>query len=127
MRPGRHVMLVCNRRRTRDSGLLRDYEDLLVQWGTDYQEVAGSWDVERSLDVLFGGRVRGQALLEYQQTLDRPGLLARVMSSSYMPGAHDPAHGPMLDDLNQLFDLHQTGGTVALDYDTHVYWGQIQE
>jgi hypothetical protein len=60
------------------------------------------------------------------QKLDRAGLRARLLSSSYVPAAGHPWHEPMLASLENLFDAHQVDGTVAMEYELRAYaarWG----
>ena len=60
-----------------------------------------------------------------EQILSRVGLRGRLLSSSYAPGPDHPDREPMLEALDLLFERHQTDGSVRIDYDTTVYYGQL--
>ncbi len=125
LRRGGWVVLIWNSRRTEGTPFLEAYETFLKQWGIDYAEVQRRYDVTASLLALFGGSAYERASFENAQSLDWDGLRGRVLSSSYMPGAEHPAHGAMLDALRALFDEHQEGGRLRIDYDTDVYFATL--
>ncbi len=125
----RWVVLLWNARRVDTTPFLRAYEALLERYGTDYREVRHkNIDVAR-LCVLFGGEL-GEAFqlrrLYNEQRFDFAGLRGRLLSSSYTPTAGDPSHGPMLRDLKTIFDEHAEDETVAIEYDTEIYFGRIR-
>ena len=60
-----------------------------------------------------------------RQEFDYAGLEGRLLSSSYAPGPEHPKHAPMLQELKTIFDAHVSGGRVAFDYTTRVYFGRL--
>lgn len=118
-RRGRAAM-VWNTRRTDGSAFLRDYEALLGEFGTDYRAVRHDRDEASRLGVFFRHGF-DRVTFPNAQHLGRAGLRGRVLSSSYTPGADDPRRAPMLAALDRLFDTHQQGGVVTIDYDTELY------
>jgi SAM-dependent methyltransferase len=124
LRPPRRVALVWNARRAATTPFLSDYERLLLDFGTDYAEV-GHRGVERGrLEAFYGGAIRTERF-DNRQWLDRAGLRARLLSSSYVPASGEPRHEEMLGALEALFDRHQEDGRVAIDYDTELHLGML--
>lgn len=125
LRPGGRVVVVWNDRNLSASPLMADYEELLHEFGTDYERV----DHQRHGDALvreFFASVRFEhRTLAHEQVLDREGLRGRLMSSSYVPGPGRPRHREMLLELDALFDTHQRCGTVAFSYTTRVYFAPL--
>lgn len=125
LRQPRWVALLWNRRRLRATPFLAAYEDLLLEFGTDYQAVrhdaAGYRD---PIDAFYGGRHRRRELPN-EQVLDREGLVGRLLSSSYTPAAGHPDREPMLARLDEIFDRYQDGGSVVMEYDTEIFAGRL--
>jgi SAM-dependent methyltransferase len=123
LRPGGWLVLLWNEREVDTTPFLRDYEQLLLLYGTDYQEVRH----ERTTDEVnefFDPAPYRQCVFPMRQEFDHPGLEGRLLSSSYAPGPGHPKHQPMLRDLERIFDAHAENGRVAFDYKTRVYFGQ---
>jgi hypothetical protein len=57
--------------------------------------------------------------------LDYAGLEGRLLSSSYTPQPGDSRYEPMLRELRRIFDQYQINGQVGFEYDTPVYYGQL--
>lgn len=123
LRPGGWAVLVWNERRTRSTPFLAAYERLLRAYGTDYEAVARQHADEESLARFFGPGGFGLRTLDNAQVFEFEGLRGRLLSSSYVPGPDHPDHGPMLEELGEVFQTHQSGGTVTVEYDTRVYYG----
>ena len=122
LRPDGFVAVVWNSRRRAASPFLRGYEALLERFGTDYAAVRRLGGDIGAAERLFGAGACERRLLEYVQRLGLDTLRARLLSASYTPAAGDPRRAPMLEALDALFTAHQEGGTVAMEYDTEVYW-----
>jgi SAM-dependent methyltransferase len=125
LKPGGWVVLVWNSRRTAGTPFLESLEAFIDAWGTDYASVRWRYDVEDSLDVLFGPAGYAATTLANGQQLDLEGLRGRVGSSSYMPAEADPRREAMVEALQELFVAHAQGGEVRIDYDTEVYFGRL--
>jgi ubiquinone/menaquinone biosynthesis C-methylase UbiE len=123
-RPGGWTVLLWNERRTESTPFLRAYEQLLLEYGTDYQDVRHERTTEQ-IEIFFAPSPFQFRTFEYQQEFDYPALEGRLLSSSYTPSAEDNAYTPMLGELRRMFDAHQTDGRVAFEYDTRVYYGQL--
>lgn len=123
LRPGGWVALIWNERRTSSTPFLAEYERLLGTYGTDYEAVARKHADEDSLERFFSPRGFGLRTLENAQVFDLEGLRGRLLSSSYVPERGHPDHEPMLEELGELFRVHQAGGAVTVEYDTRVYYG----
>jgi SAM-dependent methyltransferase len=124
LKPGGWTVLLWNERQTDSTAFLREYEKLLLTYGTDYQEVRH----ERTTDEIagfFDPSPFQSAVLEMRQDCDYDALEGRLLSSSYIPSADQPGYDAMLRDLHKLFDAHQVNGQVVLAYTTRVYYGQI--
>lgn len=125
LRPPRWTVLMWNTRRTDASAFLRDYEQLLLTYGTDYGAVRhDSTSVADRCTAFFGGPFDRRDLYN-EQVLDLDGLRGRLLSSSYVPAEDDAAFAPMLRALETLFAKHQQDGTVRIEYDTEVLFGRL--
>lgn len=120
LRPGGFVALLWNVRRLAGSPFAADYEALLREFGTDYLKVRHENVTEEELAAFFADAFK-EHTFDNVQILDEPGLRARLLSSSYVPAAGHPRHEPMLAALAALFEKHQRGGKVAMEYDLRVY------
>jgi ubiquinone/menaquinone biosynthesis C-methylase UbiE len=119
------LVLLWNERRLDANAFARDYELLVVQFGTDYKEVRHQ-GAERAVKELFASTAYNVREFETQQEFDYPALEGRLLSSSYAPLAGHPSYTPMLEELRRIFDGHQVDGLVAFEYDTRVYFGQMK-
>ena len=124
LRPPGWALLVWNERLTVGSPFREAFERFLREWGTDYHEVRTAWVRGENIDRFFGPGGWREHVLPNAQTLDREGLVERVVSSSYMPN-RGPRHAAMLVDLGRLFDEHESGGRVSIEYETRVYLGRL--
>ncbi len=125
LKPGGWLVLLWNERLTDSTPFLRDYEQLLLKYGTDYGDVRH----ERTTDEVnqfFDPVPFQERVFPLRQEFDFAGIEGRLLSSSYAPGPEHPRYAPMLAALRQLFDLHAVAGRVAVDYKTRVYFGQLK-
>lgn len=125
LRPAGWVALIWNDRRLSGTPFLEAYERLLLTYGTDYTAVTHTRITEGDLQAFFGAAPLQRAAFPNRQTLDLPGLRARLVSSSYTPAPDQPGHAEMLAALAEIFASHQVDGQVAMDYDTTVFYGQL--
>ena len=117
------VVLVWNDRRTDTTPFLRDYEALLQEFGTDYNEINHKNVQNKSVFSAFYGVPPLEATFDNVQRFDLDGLMGRLNSSSYVPGCDDPRHAAMARRAQDIFTAHQKNGTVAFEYDTRVFYG----
>ena len=124
LRPRGVVALLWNVRRVDGSPFAADYEALLREFGTDYLIVRHENVTEAELEEFFDGpferRVFGNV-----QILDRRGLRARLLSSSYVPAAGHELHEPMLAALDRLYQVHQKDGVVRMEYELRAYASRL--
>ncbi len=124
LKPDGWVVLLWNERRTASTPFLRDYEQLLLNYGTDYKVVRHERTMA-AIENFFTPSPHQTSSLELCQNLDYAGLAGRLTSSSYTPPRGDPKHEPMLKDLRRIFDTYQVNGRVSLDYDTRIYYARL--
>jgi SAM-dependent methyltransferase len=124
LKPGGWLVLLWNERLTDSTAFLRDYEQLLLSFGTDYQEVRHERTTE-AVNEFFDPALFQERTLAMRQEFDYAGLEGRLLSSSYAPGPEHPKHEPMLRELRRTFDSRAIGGRVAFDYKTRVYFGRL--
>jgi SAM-dependent methyltransferase len=125
LKPAGGLALLWNERVTDSTPFLRDYEQLLLTYGTDYADVRH----ERTTDAVneFFDPAPFQArVFELRQEFDYTGIEGRLLSSSYAPGPDHPQYQPMLRELRHIFDAHAVAGRSAFDYKTRVYFGQLR-
>jgi SAM-dependent methyltransferase len=119
-----YVVLIFNDRQVKGSAFADDYESLVVKYGTDYSDVKRLGRIFEG-DEFFSPFKCEKRVLPNHQALDYTALEGRLLSSSYAPQRGDPACEPMLADLRRMFDKHQRGGLVRMEYDTNIYFGKL--
>jgi SAM-dependent methyltransferase len=124
--PGGWVALIWNERLLDASPFLAGYEKLLRAWGADYDRVAASYPKPEQLARFFAPEPMQTTSYTNGQSFDFDGLRGRLLSSSYAPREGHPNHGPMLADLQRLFDSCQQGGRVVMEYECQIYFGQLK-
>lgn len=123
-RPGGWTVLLWNERRTGSTPFLCAYEQLLLEYGTDYQDVRSERTTEQ-IETFSSPSPFQVRAFDYHQDFDYPALEGRLLSSSYTPQSNDAGYAPMLRELRRIFDEHQVNGRVRFEYDTRVYYGQL--
>ncbi len=124
LKPSGWLALLWNEREIDTTPFLRDYEQLLLTYGTDYAEVRH----ERTTDAVnefFDPAPYEKRVFPMQQEFDCAGLEGRLLSSSYAPGTGHPQHVPMLRELRNVFERHAENGRVRFDYKTRLYFGRL--
>lgn len=124
LKPGGWCALIWNERRTDSTPFLRDYEKLLLAYGTDYQDVRHE-NTTAGIDGFFAPSPCKKRTFEMKQDFDYAAVEGRLLSSSYTPGRENSNYQPMLKELRRIFDEHQGDGRVSLEYDTRVFYGQL--
>lgn len=125
LQPGGLALVFWNSRLLDASPFLIGYEQLLLDYGTDYSAVAERYQSDDEMRAWFGGGLLGIASFPNTQYLDYDGLRGRLLSSSYAPQDGDPRHAPMLAALRELFDAHAADGRVAFQYQTRAFAGTL--
>lgn len=125
LRPGGWVALVWNSRRLAGTPFLSGYEQLLLEFGTDYASVRHERIDTAALAEFFGGPWITRTFTNHQ-ALNREAMLGRLRSTSYAPGVTHPRHAAMLAAAGTLFETHAVEGVVMLEYDVQCYLGNCQ-
>lgn len=123
LKPNGWAVLIWNERLLDTTAFLRDYEQLLLRYGTDYLVVRHEKAVS-GISQFFPGNPCLRAFANIQE-FDFAGLKGRVLSSSYTPEPNHPNYNPMLNDLRELFKQYETDGKIRIDYETKVYYGRL--
>jgi SAM-dependent methyltransferase len=124
LRPGGWCVLLWNERRTATTPFLRDYEQLLLTYGTDYKEVRH----ERTTAMIhefFAPAKHEERVFSLLQQFDYEGTAGRLLSSSYAPLEGHPSHAPMMQELQRIFRAHARDNEVEFEYNTRVYYGHL--
>ncbi|CAN5416098.1 class I SAM-dependent methyltransferase [soil metagenome] len=127
LRPGGYLALIWNDRKLHGSPFLGGYEQLLLDLGVDYTAVRHNNISDPDLERFFEPAAMDKANIPSEQTFDYEGLLGRLMSSSYAPPPAHANYGPIVAELKALFDRSSQNGTVSMEYETLVYFGQIKQ
>jgi ubiquinone/menaquinone biosynthesis C-methylase UbiE len=126
LKPGGWVVVLWNERLTDTTPFLREYEDLLQKFGTDYSRVNESYPREEQMRDFFENHGYRQERLPNFQVFDFAGLAGRVRSSSYVPAKDHLSFAPMMGELARIFRDYQHDGTVRIEYLTHLYFGPFE-
>jgi SAM-dependent methyltransferase len=124
LQPEGWVVLIWNERRLDSTPFLRSYEELLLRYGTDYEQVRPENVCEDLASFFAPGGFR-MATFENFQRFDFEGLRGRAFSASYTPEPGHSNYRPLLEDLIKIFQHHQKDGKVAIEYDTKLYYGRL--
>jgi SAM-dependent methyltransferase len=124
LKPGGWAILLWNERSTGSTPFLRAYEQLLLDFGTDYKDVRHERTTEQ-IDEFFAPTPFQSRVFTLKQEVDYAGLEGRLLSSSYTPPPGHASYQPMLAELRRIFDRHRANGQVALEYNTRVYYGYL--
>jgi SAM-dependent methyltransferase len=124
LKPGGSCVLIWNERRTDTTAFLRDYEQLLLTYGTDYQEIRHE-RTTATIHEFFAPMPYQERSFELRQQFDYEGAAGRLLSSSYAPLTGHPNHEPMMNELKAIFRKHAKQDMVEFEYLTRVYFGKL--
>lgn len=126
LRPGGWCAVVYNERHMGGDPFHEGYEEILQEFGIDYEMVRHRYLQEERLAGFFGhGNMRQSTFLN-EQRLDREALTGRILSSSYMPQPDHPRYPTMLGEIETLFARCAEDGHVRMEYDCIVSYGQLE-
>jgi SAM-dependent methyltransferase len=124
LKPGGWLVLLWNERLTDSTAFLRDYERLLITYGTDYQDIRHEHTTS-AVNEFFDPAPFQERAFEMLQEFDYAGVEGRLLSSSYAPGPEHPQHASMLRELRRIFDTHAVAGRAVFEYKTRLYFGRL--
>lgn len=119
--PGGFISLIWNERQLDTTKFLREYEQLLLKFAKDYGNVRHENIDEQKLGYFFETGFE-TATFAYEQVFDFAGIRGRLLSSSYMPAADDPAFPALEKELRSLFAKHAEQDRIKIFYDTNIYY-----
>ena len=125
LKPEGWLVLLWNERLIDSTPFLRDYEQLLLKYGTDYEDVRHEKTTD-SVNEFFDPVPLQSHVFEMRQEFDYAGIEGRLLSSSYAPGPGHPKYEPMLRELRLIFDQHAVAGRATFEYKTRVYFGRLK-
>lgn len=121
----RWVALIWNRRLIDSSPFQSEYESILRSHALDYSDKNHRHLSDRDIASFFSPSNFQHIRLPNHQTLDLEGLKGRVLSASYTPVAGRPGHTALMREIEMLFEVHQVNGRVTFEYETGLYWGNL--
>jgi ubiquinone/menaquinone biosynthesis C-methylase UbiE len=92
-----------------------DFEQLLTEYGTDYQRVRSGYRIHDNMRELFGPEAElHQAQLHGVQQLDWPAFRGHSMSLSVIPQPDHPNYEAFQRELRLYFDAHASAGILTM-------------
>jgi SAM-dependent methyltransferase len=125
LKPGGWTVLLWNERQIDTTPFLREYERLLLTYGTDYQEIRHERTTAEIADFFAPAGFQSRVFENFQE-VDYYGAEGRLLSSSYIPMAGDSKYELMISEMRRIFDSHHQNGRVRFEYLTRVYYGQLR-
>ncbi|MGC2197561.1 MAG: class I SAM-dependent methyltransferase [Terriglobales bacterium] len=122
LKPGGWAVLIWNERGTDTTPFLRAYEELLLAYGTDYEQVRHEHTTD-NIAEFFTPTPFESRVFEMRQDFDYSQLEGRLLSSSYAPMPEHQNYEPMLKKLRHIFDEYRKDGQVGMEYFTRMYYG----
>jgi ubiquinone/menaquinone biosynthesis C-methylase UbiE len=123
LKPNGRIVLIWNERKLDATPFLSAYEQLLLNFATDYTKIRHENIDAGELGRFFIGPYVTHTFAN-EQHFEFAGLKGRLLSSSYSPAEGQPRHDAMIAELQHIFDAHQILGQVAFAYDTRVHVGR---
>lgn len=124
LKPDGTVALLWNIRSVDASPFLQAYEQLLLEFGTDYLKVRHEGGPGR-VAKFFSSAPFEEFSFPYFQDLHWEGLRGRLLSSSYVPAEGHPRYPAMMERLKEIFDAHEEDGHVRIVYETQLFLGRV--
>ena len=124
LKPDGWAVLIWNERCTDTSPFLREYEELLLNYGTDYEKVRHE-NTTDNISEFFAPTPFEERVFDMRQDFDYSELEGRLLSSSYAPMQGHPMYDAMLQELKRLFGAHQMDGRVGMEYRTRMYYARL--
>jgi ubiquinone/menaquinone biosynthesis C-methylase UbiE len=123
LRPDGTVAFVWNTMAFDASPFMQGYEQITAR----YFSGKPSRENELRGEVLaYLGEGAQVSTFTHEQQFDLPGIIGRLLSTSYAPLAGDSKHEPMLVELAQLFEQNaHKDGRIRFHYTTELYYRQF--
>lgn len=125
LKPNGWVLLVWNVR-DMNSDLIRDYEELIIKYGTDYKDSNARKFNQTIGEEFFTPNKMYEKFFPYKQQFDWKGFQGRILSASYSLRPGDAKYPEMMHELKTIFDRYQQNGVVEFLYQTKLYYGQLK-
>jgi SAM-dependent methyltransferase len=119
------AMVVWNEREFETTPFLVAYDQLLQTHAPDYARARHKSVYDTGLADFYGAAGFLTRAFNFRQDLDYPGVVGRLLSSSYTPERDHPNHDPMIAELAKIYQAHQVNGRVTFDYVTRMYYGRM--
>ena len=124
LKPGGWAALIWNERSTDTTPFLRAYEELLIRFGTDYEQVRHEHTTDNISEFFAPTRFEAR-VFDMAQSFDYAELEGRLLSSSYAPMQGHANFEPMRQELRRIFEAFSQDGRVSMEYLTRMYYGQL--
>jgi SAM-dependent methyltransferase len=124
--PSGWVVVLYLGRRKGPAPLLRDFEELLMTYGSDYASVRAQHNLESVCRKFFTGCEVHHAEYFSLQELSYEELEGQTLSFSVMPLPGDPRFEPMQRALQDYFGRYESKGRVKVPIVCEVYAGQMR-
>jgi SAM-dependent methyltransferase len=125
LRPGGWCALIWNDRLTGDGGFAEAYDRLLRTEVEEYEKTrmhnvfpAGH------LEAFFAPTPVSRFELDNSMTVDLQTLIGRFLSSSYAPKPGHPKHGPVIRELESLYQRYAGAEGLRFGYTTRIFLGR---
>lgn len=120
LKPGGHIILLWNER-LESNAFLKQYEQLLKVYGTDYIAIDHRNIKPANIQDFFAPKNMSFFSLPNEQVFDLKSFLGRIRSSSYAP-ADGAEHDRLMEAATALFRRFSINDKVTFLYDTKVYY-----
>lgn len=122
LKPGGTIILMWNVKKNDGSIIMKEYEELLKKFGTDYEAIKHENTADKEFRMFFDGKYKIQKF-ENEQVLDWEGFKGRLLSASYAPTPGHPDYEPMIAELQNIFNRYNDNGKATLKYETKLVYG----
>lgn len=124
LKPDGKLALIWNKRAVSEP-FQQAYDAILREYAPEYDKV-NHMNLDAG-DIAGFFRAGSMELLHFDnsQSLDFPGLIGRLKSSSYCPAEDSAQYIPLVTELVNLFDQCAVNGKVNFEYDTQLYFGAV--
>jgi len=124
--PGR-VALAWNVRERAATPFLKAYDDSLLAHAPEYPRMLPGPIDMKVIESFFAPRGCDAQVFTNPVEFDFESLEGLVRSTSYVPRPDEAGFAPMIATLRRVFDAHQRGRRVTMQYATRLFLGRIAD